>query len=67
VSFVDDQHSVEEFSAQGADHVLGQTALVAEPPHLIAVAGWAMLAALAKSAEGQPLGGVQPRGRATMT
>jgi hypothetical protein len=26
-----------------------------------------MLAALAKSAEGQPLGGVQPRGRATMT
>ncbi|MDT7750261.1 MAG: hypothetical protein QOD96_3923, partial [Pseudonocardiales bacterium] len=49
------------------DSALGQTTLLAETPHLIAVAGWALLAVLAKSTEEQPLGRVKRRRRATVT
>src|SRR5882757_10811101 len=47
------------------DSALGQTTLLAESPHLIAVAGWVLLAVLARSDAREPPGRVGRPGRAT--
>lgn len=47
------------------DSALGQTTLLAESPHLIAVVGWALLAVLARGDAQEPLGRVGRPGRAT--
>jgi predicted anti-sigma-YlaC factor YlaD len=49
------------------DSALGQTTLLAETPHLIAVAGWALLAALAKGTPAEPSGRIKRPRRATVT
>jgi hypothetical protein len=47
--------------------VLGQTTLLAETPHLIAVAGWALLALLARDTPAEPPGRIKRPRRATVT
>jgi hypothetical protein len=47
--------------------VLGQTTLLAETPHLIAVAGWALLALLARGTAAEPSGRIKRPRRATVT
>jgi predicted anti-sigma-YlaC factor YlaD len=47
--------------------VLGQTTLLAETPHLIAVAGWALLAMLAKGTREDSPGRIKRPRRATVT
>jgi len=49
------------------DSALGQTTLTAETPHLIAVAGWALLAVLAKGVGEEPPGRIKRPRRATVT
>jgi predicted anti-sigma-YlaC factor YlaD len=49
------------------DSALGQTTPLAETPHLIAVAGWALLAALAKGTPAEPPGRIKRQRRATVT
>lgn len=47
--------------------VLGQTTLLAETPHLIAVAGWALLAVPARGTPAEPSGRIKRPWRATVT
>jgi predicted anti-sigma-YlaC factor YlaD len=49
------------------DSALGQTTPLAETPHLIAVAGWALLALLAKGTRAEPPGRINRRRKATVT
>jgi predicted anti-sigma-YlaC factor YlaD len=49
------------------DSAMGQTTLLAETPHLIAVAGWALLVVLARGTPAEPPGRIKRPRRATVT